>query len=75
VVASTAGAIPEVAGPAAALVPPGDLSGMALRIADLAEAPGRYADMAEAGRARSRRFLAPAHGPAVAGVYHEVAAA
>ena len=73
VVASTAGAIPEVTGPVAALVPPDDVPALALRIADLAEAPGRRASMAEAGRERSRRFLAHAHGPAVAGVYQEVA--
>ena len=75
VVAGQAGAIPEVAAGAAALLPPGDSTGMALAIADLAEPSRRRDTMVAAGRERSRRFLAPAHGPTLAAAYQEVAGA
>ncbi len=74
VVASNAGAIPEVAGSAAALYPPNDAEGMAACIAEIAEDPRRRQEMAEAGRAASRRFSAEGHGWTLASLYHEIAA-
>lgn len=69
VVASTAGAIPEVAVGAAALLPPTDAAGMAERIAAIAESPGIRARMAEAGRHASARFTGERHGAVVASAY------
>lgn len=74
VVASRGGAIPEVAGNAAALYEPTDAEGMAERIAEIAEDPVRRQVMAEAGRHASRRFTAAGHGRTLADVYQEVAA-
>jgi glycosyltransferase involved in cell wall biosynthesis len=75
VVAAAAGAIPEVAAGAAALLRPDDVAGMALAIADLGEPSRRREGMVAAGRERSRRFFAAAHGPALAAAYQEMAGA
>ena len=75
VVASTAGAIPEVVGRAAPLFAPDDVAGMAACIADLAERPGRRRELEEREREESRRFTRETHGRAVARAYHELAAA
>jgi alpha-1,3-rhamnosyl/mannosyltransferase len=72
VVASTAGAIPEVAAGAATLLPPTDAGGMADRIAAIAESAGLRATMAEAGRRASARFTGERHGAAVAGAYRRI---
>lgn len=74
VVASLAGAILEVAWTAASLHDPNDTEGMAARIVEIAEDPGRRKEMAEAGREASRHFTAEGHGRALAGVYREVTA-
>ena len=73
VVAAAAGAIPEIAGGAATLLRPDDTGGMAMAIVNLAESPRRRETMVAAGRARSRCFLAAAHGPALAAAYQEAA--
>jgi glycosyltransferase involved in cell wall biosynthesis len=72
VVAAGGGAIPEVTGGAASLHDPGDVEGMATRIADIAENPGLRQEMAGAGREATRRFSADGHGALVADVYREV---
>jgi glycosyltransferase involved in cell wall biosynthesis len=74
VVASDAGAIPEVAGRAAALFAPTDTAGMTAGIAEIGEDPCRRRRMAEAGREEGRRFAVNGHGRALAAVYQEVAA-
>ena len=73
VVASAAGAIPEIAGGAASLHDPSDAAGMAARIADIADRPALRKEMVAAGRERSRRFSPESHGPALAAVYREIA--
>jgi glycosyltransferase involved in cell wall biosynthesis len=73
VVASAAGAIPEVAGRVAALYEPTDTAGMVAGIADIGEDPRRRRQMSEAGREESRRFTGDGHGRALAAVYQEVA--
>ncbi|HKZ04809.1 MAG TPA: glycosyltransferase family 1 protein [Methylomirabilota bacterium] len=75
VVASTAGAIPEVVGHAAPLFAPDDVAGMAACIADLAERPGHRRELEEREREESRRFARETHGRAVASAYRELAAA
>ena len=50
VVATTAGALPEVAGSAATLVPPGDPQALAIAIGGLLDDPVRRAALAAAGR-------------------------
>jgi glycosyltransferase involved in cell wall biosynthesis len=52
VVATTGGALPEVAGDAAVLVPPGDVSALATAIARMLDAPQDRARLSAAGRAR-----------------------
>jgi glycosyltransferase involved in cell wall biosynthesis len=69
VIASTAGAIPEVAVGAAALLPPTDAAGMAERIAVISESPSIRARMVEAGRQASARFTGERHGAVVASAY------
>jgi glycosyltransferase involved in cell wall biosynthesis len=72
VVASRAGAIPEVAAGAASLHDPEDVEEMAARIAEIGENPGLRKEMAESGREAARRFSADGHGHVVASVYREV---
>lgn len=55
-VATTAGALPEVAGNAAILVPPGDIPALAAAIARLAVEDATRAALAEAGLARATAF-------------------
>ncbi len=52
VVATTGGALPEVAGDAALLVPPGDAQSLAAAIASAIDDPGLRVRLATAGRAR-----------------------
>lgn len=74
VVASTEGAIPEVAAGAASLFAPTDAAGMAERIAAIAASPALHATMAEAGRHASARFTGERHGAAVASAYRHFVA-
>ncbi len=73
VVASTAGAIPEVAGDARHTGFPHRCGRHGARIAELAEDPGRRRAMGDAGRERSRRFNSAAHGHALRDAYREMA--
>ena len=72
IVASSSGAIPEVAGPAARYVTPGDWLGLARTLAETpAAAPG---DAAGADvRARLERFSAAAAAQRLAAAYGELA--
>ena len=56
VVASNTTAIPEVAGPAAALVDPHDAPGFARAIRDLLQDQGRYAQYRQAGLDQAQRY-------------------
>jgi glycosyltransferase involved in cell wall biosynthesis len=56
VVASTAGALPEVAGDAALLVAPGDDRGLRAALGRLLRDPRARAELRERGLARARRF-------------------
>jgi glycosyltransferase involved in cell wall biosynthesis len=53
VVASRAGALPEVVGDCAVLVEPGDPEALAAAIRDLRESPAERARLGEAGRRRA----------------------
>ena len=61
IVATTAGAIPEVApdGEVALLVPPGDPGALAIALIELLDDPARRRRLAEAGRRRVRRYAWP----------------
>jgi glycosyltransferase involved in cell wall biosynthesis len=56
VVTTTGGSLPEVAGDAALLVPPGDPDALAAAIAKLAGDPGARAEAAARGRRRAAGF-------------------
>ncbi len=73
VVASRCGAIPEIAGGAAALYDPEDVEGMADRVVAIAESAALREDMAAAGRENASRFTWQRHGKAVAEVYRAIA--
>jgi glycosyltransferase involved in cell wall biosynthesis len=56
VVATACGAVPEVVGPAALLVPPGDVAALAKALASVVEDAGLRAELIDAGRARVALF-------------------
>jgi alpha-1,3-rhamnosyl/mannosyltransferase len=56
VVASRAGALPEVCGDAALYCPPGDAGALAAQLARLAGDPGFRAELAARGRRRAAEF-------------------
>jgi glycosyltransferase involved in cell wall biosynthesis len=71
-VASRAGALPEVAGDAAVLVTPGDPEELAASLRGLLDDDARRASLAERGLARVReRFAWPAVAAATVGLYRE----
>ncbi|MFF5259030.1 glycosyltransferase family 4 protein [Actinomadura viridis] len=70
-VASRAGALPEVVGDAGVLVPPGDVEELAATLRRLHDSPDERARMGEAGLARVReRFAWPAVARATVEHYH-----
>jgi glycosyltransferase involved in cell wall biosynthesis len=56
VVASSSGALPEVVGDAGLLVPPGDVAGLAVALAELRDDPDRLERLRVAGRARAEHY-------------------
>jgi glycosyltransferase involved in cell wall biosynthesis len=71
-VASRAGALPEVTGDAAVLVPPGDPEELAAALRGLLDDEGRRAVLAERGLARVRaRFAWPAVAAGTAALYRQ----
>jgi glycosyltransferase involved in cell wall biosynthesis len=73
VVASRAGSIPEVAGPAAALVPPADVDELAGAISHLLGDEAARAELVAAGRDRLRVFDWATTAAALARLYHSLA--
>jgi len=70
VIASRAGALPEVTGDAAVLVPPGDAEELAAALRKLHDSEGERAGMAERGLARvGERFAWPAVAAATVALY------
>ena len=74
VVATAAGAVPEVVGDAAEMVEPGDADALAGAITAVVDDPGRAAALAEAGRRQADRFSWEACGAGLAELYHQAAA-
>ena len=71
-IASRAGALPEVTGDAAVLVAPGDAEELAAALRELLDNPAHRADLAERGLARVReRFAWPAVAAATVDLYRE----
>jgi glycosyltransferase involved in cell wall biosynthesis len=71
-VASRAGALPEVVADAAALVKPGDPEELAAALGELFDDDGRRAELAARGLARVRaRFAWPAVAAATVGLYRQ----
>ncbi|MBW3614756.1 MAG: glycosyltransferase, partial [Actinobacteria bacterium] len=56
VVATAAGALPEVVGSAARLVPPGDVDALAAAIAEVVDDAGVQAELAQSGPVQAARF-------------------
>jgi glycosyltransferase involved in cell wall biosynthesis len=76
VIATTGGALPEVAGEAALLVPPGDSEALAVSLASTLDSPGERARLGAAGRARVlERFTWQAAAVQTAEVYRRAIAA
>jgi alpha-1,3-rhamnosyl/mannosyltransferase len=73
VVGARTGAIPELAGEAAALYAPDDIEGMADGVAEIVDNPLMRKEMSDAGREASRLFTAEACGPRLAAAYREAA--
>jgi glycosyltransferase involved in cell wall biosynthesis len=72
-IASRAGALPEVTGDAAVLVPPGDAEELAAALRTLHDSEAERARLAAAGLARVReRFAWPAVAAATADLYRQV---
>lgn len=69
VVATAAGAVPEVVGDGALLVPPGDVDAMAGALAGVIDDPGRRATLVELGKARAARFTWEACADGLARLY------
>jgi glycosyltransferase involved in cell wall biosynthesis len=76
VIATTGGALPEVAGDAALLVPPGDSEALAATLGSTLDSPGERARLGAAGRARVlERFTWQAAAEQTAEVYRRAIAA
>ncbi len=75
VVATAAGAIPEVVGQGALLVAPGDLDGLAGALCEVLDGGSAIADLVERGRQQSATFSWEACGAGLARLYTDAAAA
>jgi glycosyltransferase involved in cell wall biosynthesis len=75
VVATAAGAVPEVLGEAVDLTPVGDVEGLAAALARLLDDDAHRRRLIAAGRARVTRFTWAATGRRMAALYRELAAA
>jgi glycosyltransferase involved in cell wall biosynthesis len=73
VVATSAGAVPEVVGDAAVLVAPGDPAALAGAVERLLSDGAARAELVAAGVRRAGRFTWEACAEGLAGAYHEVA--
>jgi glycosyltransferase involved in cell wall biosynthesis len=71
VVATNAGALPEVAGDGAELVPVGDVDALAAALARLVDDPDARAALAERGRRRAECFSWEACADGLAGLYRD----
>ncbi len=75
VVATAAGAVPEVVGDGGLLVPPGDAEALAEALASVSDDPHVRAQLAARGRARAATFSWEACGAGLSSLYREAAAA
>ena len=75
VVAALAGALPEVLGDAAVLVPPGDTGAWQAALESLLDDEGRRRALAAAGRARAGRYRWAGCGEAMVALYRDAVAA
>ena len=74
VIASTAGALPEVVGPAGITVDPADIAGFSAAMARLLADPAERLRRAEAGREQARLFSWPASAATLLDAYREILA-
>jgi glycosyltransferase involved in cell wall biosynthesis len=75
VVATRAGALPEVLGPAAELVEPGDPAGLAAALERVLEDPSRRSELVRAGRDRAAGFSLDRAATGLIGLYRDAAGA
>ncbi len=75
VIASNVSSLPEVAGPAAVLVPPEDAEAIAGAIVRVLNSPGLAAELKQAGRQRVRQFSRERMGRDYINVYEKIAGA
>ncbi len=75
VIASNVSSLPEVAGPAALLVPPEDAGAVAGAIVRVLNSPGLAAELRQAGRKRAGQFSKERMGREYIAVYEKVAGA
>ena len=75
VVATAAGAIPEVVGDAAVLVPPGDVDALAQALAEVLDDDARRVALVEKGRCRAAAFTWEACGEGLSALYADAAGA
>ncbi len=74
VVASAAGAVPEIVGDGAILVPPRDVDALGAALVSVLDDPDRRAALVEKGTCRARHFTWDACGAGLAGLYADAAA-
>jgi len=75
VVATDAGALPEVLGDGAVLVPVGDVAALAAALAEVLDSPGRAQELAAAGCRHASRFSWSACADGLDALYRDVVAA
>jgi len=74
VVSTRAGAIPEVLGSGAALVPVGDVAALAGALAEVLDSPARAQELSSAGRQRAGEFSWARCADGLAALYADVVA-